>query len=340
MKTKKKTAGKTASAKSAPIPSEALAIARTVLTEASSALAATADRLDAGFARAVAIIAECRGRLVVSGIGKTGFVAQKISATFASTGTPSLFLHPTDALHGDLGRITASDVLLALSYSGETEEMLRLIGPVKRVGARVLAITAESSSTLAREADLNLEMGRHREAGNGFAPTTSTAVMMSLGDALAMAVLEIRGFTEDQFHLYHPGGSLGRKRMRVGEVMRKGEMVPIVSRATPLRNVIAVMTKTPGRPGAATIVDRRGLLIGMFTDGDLRRLLEGGDEDLDRAVHEVMCSKPKTVTPDWTVKDAAQLLREHRVDQVPVVDERGRPIGLLDVQDLLAMRFL
>lgn len=315
-------------------------IGRAVLSEEAAALSALAEKLDDRFDRAVAMIAECRGRLVVSGMGKAGFVAQKISATFASTGTPSLFLHPADALHGDLGRITADDVLLGLSYSGETEEMVRLIGPVKRVGARVLVITAEVGCALARDADLVLELGRHKEAGNGLAPTTSTAVMLGLGDALAMAVLDVRGFSEEQFHLYHPGGSLGRKLMRVEDVMRKGDMLPIVKKRTPLRDVIAVMTKTPGRPGAATVIDRRGRLTGLFTDGDLRRLLEKGDENLDRAVDEVMCANPKTVAPSCTVTEAAALLREYRVDQVPVVDEQHRPIGLLDVQDLLALRFL
>lgn len=317
-----------------------LALGRKVLTEEAEALAALAAKLDGRFEEAVSLIMACKSRLVVTGMGKAGFVAQKISATFASTGTPSLFLHPADALHGDLGRITATDVLLAFSASGETEELVRLIGPVKRVGARVVAITAEATSSLGRGADLVLEVGRHREVGNGLAPTTSTAVMLGLGDALAMAVLEVRGFTEDQFALYHPGGSLGRKLMRVKEVMRQGEMLPIVRRTRTLREVIAVMTKTPGRPGAAAVVDARGKLVGMFTDGDLRRLLESGFDGLGRPIHEVMCLNPKTVSPNATVVEAAGLLREYRVDQVPVVDEDHRPIGLLDVQDLLALRFL
>jgi len=285
-------------------------------------------------------VVRCPGRLVVSGMGKAGFIAQKVSATFASTGTPSLFLHPADALHGDLGRITADDVLLALSHSGETEEMLRLIGPVKRVGARVLAITAESTSSLGKLADLTLEIGRQREVGSGLAPTTSTTVMLALGDALAVAASEVRGFSDAQFHAFHPAGSLGRKLMRVSDVMRSGEMVPVVSHDATVRDALSVMTETPGRPGAAMIVDKKKKLIGLFTDGDLRRWLETGDGGLDARLSVAMCRDPRTVRPDQPVTEAASLLREHHVDQVPVVDDRHRPIGLLDVQDLLTLRFL
>lgn len=311
-----------------------------VLTDEAAALREAADRLSPTFARAVRLIEKCRGRLVVSGMGKAGFVAQKISATFASTGTPSLFLHPADALHGDLGRITDADVLLALSHSGETEEVVRLIGPAKRVGAEVIAVTADSNSALGRLADLSLEMGHHEESGHGLAPTTSTTVMLGLGDALAMAVLRVRGFTDDAFYLNHPAGSLGRRLMRVSEIMRQGEMMPIVRRGACLAEVIAVMTKTPGRPGAAIVVDNHRKLTGMFTDGDLRRLVETGELVLDCLVGTVMTADPKTIRPDHPVREAAQLMREHRIDQVPVVDEKLRPIGLLDVQDLLSLRFL
>lgn len=312
---------------------------RGVLTSEASALSALAQALDHRFAEAVALIVACRGRLVVSGMGKAGFVAQKISATFASTGTPSLFLHPADALHGDLGRITADDVLLALSHSGETAEMVRLIGPVKRVGARVLAMTAEASSSLGRLADLTLAMGRQVEAGNGLAPTTSTTVMIALGDALAVAALEVRGFSDEQFHLFHPAGALGRQLTRVSEVMRQGEMIPLLGRGATVRDALHVMTKTPGRPGAAMMRDGRGKLLGLFTDGDLRRLMEEGRETLDTPLDRVMCAEPRTVGPDQTVGEAAVLLRDYQVDQVPVVDTRGRVLGLLDVQDLLALRF-
>lgn len=311
-----------------------------MLEEEARAVQEAASRLNGDFTEAARSIARCKGRLVVSGMGKANFVAQKISATFASTGTPSLFLHPADALHGDLGRITKKDVLLGLSHSGETEEMLRLLGPVRHVGARVLAITASKSSSLGQGADLTLEMGRWEEAGSGLAPTTSTTVMLALGDALAMAVLKLRGFTADDFRQFHPAGALGRQLMRVEDVMRRGPMLPKVRQRAPLSEVIAVMTGTPGRPGAATVVGRTGKLVGMFTDGDLRRLMDAGTFDLTTLVEEVMCARPKTVRPDQAVTEAAAVLRAHHVDQVPVVDDRGRPVGLLDVQDLLTQRFL
>jgi len=315
-------------------------IGRGILEAEARALDEAASALDPAFVHAVEAIARCDGRLVVTGMGKAGFIARKISATFASTGTPSLFLHPADALHGDLGRITAADVVLALSHSGETEEMVRLVGPLRRVGAKVLAITATRDSSLARMADLVLPMGRVPEAGHGLAPTTSTTVMLGLGDALAMALLELRGFSEDDFLAFHPGGSLGRKNMRVYEVMRSGDMLPIVRPHDTLADVIAVMTKTKGRPGASTIVGDDGALVGMFTDGDLRRLLEMGRFEPNAEVATVMTEDPKCARPDQPVLEAASLLRKYRVDQVPVVDDDHRPVGLLDVQELLALRFL
>ena len=310
-----------------------------VLNRGAEALVHAAEGLDRSFVEAVRTIASCEGRLVVTGMGKAGFVAQKISATFASTGTPSLFLHPADALHGDLGRIRASDVVVALSHSGETAEMVRLIDPVHRVGAKVLAITADRDSSLGRRADFALEIGHHEEAGNGLAPTTSTTVMLGVGDALAMAVLQVRGFTADDFRVYHPGGTLGRRLMRVDEVMRKDGMLPVVKTTTRLKRVIAVMTETRGRPGAATVVDSKGRLAGLFTDGDLRRLLESDAFDPEMSVSRAMNREPKTVRPDQQLVEAAELLRRYHVDQVPVVDDRNRPVGLLDVQDLLEMRF-
>lgn len=317
-----------------------LALGRRVLEDEANAVREASKRLNGDFTRAADLIANTRGRVVVSGMGKAGFVAQKISATLASTGTPSLFLHPADAVHGDLGRLAAEDVLLALSHSGETEEVVRLLEPAKQMGATVLAMTASKTSTLALGADLTLEMGRWEETGTGLAPTTSTTVMLALGDALAVAVLNLRGFTEDDFRQYHPGGSLARRLMRVGEVMRRGEMLPKVKHSAKLTEVIAVMTKTPGRPGATTVVDRAGRLVGLFTDGDLRRMIELGSFDASAAVETAMTRHPKTVTAEQYVTDAAQVLRDHGIDQVPVVDGRGRPVGLLDVQDLLALRFI
>ena len=315
-------------------------VGRSVLEEGAAALQSVAEAVDNDFVRAVRTIGACEGRLVVTGMGKAGFVARKISSTFASTGTPSLFVHPADAVHGDLGRITSADVVLALSHSGETEEMLRLIGPVKRVGASLIAITAARTSGLGSRADVAIEMGHHKEAGNGLAPTTSTTVMLGIGDALAMCVLRLRGFTRDDFALFHPGGTLGRKLMRVDEVMRRGEMVPVVKKKATLAQVIKVMTSTRGRPGAATVVDSKGRLVGLFTDGDLRRLLDEGTFEPSMPVSDGMTQDPKTVRGEQYIVDAARLLSEYHVDQVPVVDDRHRPVGLLDVQDLLELRLL
>ena len=315
-------------------------IGRSLLDTEGSAIQKAKACIDQTFVTMVESIAEAPGRLVVTGMGKAGFIAQKISATFASTGTPSLFLHPADAVHGDLGRIGPGDIVLALSHSGETEEMIRLIEPLSRAGTKILAITARADSSLGRGANLCLAMGKVEEAGNGLAPTTSTSVMLALGDALSVAVQECLGFTQDQFAQFHPGGSLGRKLMKVHEVMRKDDMLPKVMMDAPLSEVIAVMTKTRGRPGATTVVDKAGRLVGMFTDGDLRRLLESQSFDASLSAAESMGGKPKTVHPEQQVVEAAQLLSEHHVDQVAVVDEDNRPVGLLDIQDLLSMKFL
>ncbi len=297
--------------------------------------------LEASFAQAVEWILSCKGRVVVTGMGKPGFVAQKLSATLASTGTPSLYIHPAEAAHGDLGRVSRDDVLLALSNSGETEEILRLLPAVRRIGARVVAVTRDRVNPLARSADLVVPIGDIGEAcPMGLAPTASTATLLAVGDALAMTVLKNRPFDREEYALYHPGGKLGRGLMRVREVMRQGDSNPIVSEGTLLSEAAAVMTVTPGRPGAASVVDERGVLVGVFTDGDLRRLIERGHTDFEVPISKVMGRTPRTVRPDALVVDAARVLREARIDQVPVVDGAGKPVGLLDVQDLLAARIL
>ncbi len=297
--------------------------------------------LDATFATAVEWILGCRGRVVVTGMGKPGFVAQKISATLASTGTPSHYLHPAEAAHGDLGRVAREDVVLALSNSGETEEILRLLPALKRIGARVVALTRDLANPLARGADLVIRIGAIEEAcPMGLAPTASTAALLALGDALAMTVLKNRPFDREEYALYHPGGKLGRGFMKVREVMRSGEANPLVRETAPLSRAVAVMTRTPGRPGACTVVGADGRLVGVFTDGDLRRLVEQGKVRFAAPVGKVMSRNPRTVRPEALVADAARVLRQARIDQVPVVDEAGRPVGLLDVQDLLAARVL
>lgn len=295
------------------------------------------DRLGPSLERAVDLTLACKGTLLVTGVGKAGIVGQKLSATFASTGTPSISLHPTEALHGDLGRVRPGDLVVALSNSGETEEILRLVPALKKIGVPLVAITGNPSSSLARHADCVLDIGPVEEAGPLFlAPTASTTGMLALGDALAMVVCGERDFRAAEFAMFHPGGALGRRFLRVSEVMRKGECLPIVREGTAVEQVLVVMTATPGRPGAAIVVDGEGRLAGFFTDGDLRRLLEQEREGLlRRPIEEVMTRSPKVVDPDRLVAEARHLLHAHRIDQIPVVDRRGAPVGLLDVQDLL-----
>jgi arabinose-5-phosphate isomerase len=316
-----------------------VAYGRMVLDTEARAIGAL--RLDERFATAVEWILACKGQVVLTGIGKPGFVAQKISATLASTGTHSIYLHPAEAAHGDLGRVSRSDVIIALSNSGESEEILRLLPAVKRIGARVVAVTRDEQNPLARAADLVVAIGDVEEAcPMGLAPTTSTAALLAVGDALAMAVLENRPFGRDEYALYHPGGRLGRHLMKVHELMRGGAANPLVRADAPLKKAVAVMTRTPGRPGAATVVDARGKLLGVFTDGDLRRLVERQQVDFDAPVSTVMTRNPRTVRAEERLMEAARVLREARIDQVPVVDAAGRAVGLLDVQDLLAARIL
>ena len=320
-----------------------LSDARDLLANEARALERLAETLGQPFVQAVHLIAGCRGRVITSGIGKAGIIARKIGATMASTGTPADFLHPTEALHGDLGRVSGDDVVLALSNSGTTEELLRLVGPVAAIGAATIAITGEIDSPLGQNADVVLAYGQVAEACPlGLAPTTSTTVMLALGDALAMAVLTERSLSPADFARYHPGGNLGRSLMKVGEVMRQSEALPLLASGAPLARAIDVMTSTPGRPGAVLVTAADGGFAGFYTDGDLRRNLltgaQGGGDILARPIDDFMTTSPVTIRPDALVGDAMRILREKHIDQLPVVDEGGRPVGLLDVQDLLTIR--
>lgn len=289
------------------------------------------------FDRAVMAVLQCNGQTVVTGMGKAGLVGQKVSATLASTGTPSFFLHPSEALHGDLGRVRQGDVVLALSNSGETGEVNQVMGAVKKLGVRVIGVTGRADSTLGQHSDVLLDIGRVEEAcPMQLAPTASTTVMLALGDALAMAVLEERGFGPRDYARFHPAGSLGRRLLRVDEVMRKGAALPLVSAGVTVADALIETSKTKGRPGASLVVDQDGALAGIFTDGDLRRLLEGGSfERLNQPIDDFMARTPKVLAPDDLAEDAHRLLRENRIDMAPVVDEARRPIGLIDVQDLI-----
>ncbi len=323
-----------------------LAGARELLAAESRALAVLEKTLDGDFVRAVKLLAACEGRVVTTGIGKAGIIARKLGATLASTGTPSDFLHPTEALHGDLGRVTGADVVLALSNSGTTEEILRLVGPLRELGAKLVAVTADPGSPLANHADVVLDYGEVAEVCPlGLAPTTSTTVMLALGDALAMEVLKQRAFSTEEFARFHPGGNLGRSLMRVEEVMRKGESLPLVRAGASLAEAVEAMTATPGRPGAVLVVDGDGRFQGFYTDGDLRRCLltaqETGRFDMmGRPIDEVMTRDPITIRPEELVAAGLRMLRERQIDQLGVVDADGRAVGLLDIQDLLNIRAL
>lgn len=325
----------------APAADPVLATARSVIEAEGRAVLSLLENLDEDFSASVALILSAPGRVVVTGMGKSGLVGQKISATLASTGTPSLFLHAAEAVHGDLGRITAHDVVLALSNSGQSEETVRLIRPIKSIGAKLIALTGDGDSMLASHADAVLSIGPVAEAcPMGLVPTASTTAMMVVGDALAMALFQQRGLGREAYARFHPGGQLGRKLMQVHEVMRTGEENPRVTECTPLRQALVVMTETSGRPGAVSIVDATGRLVGFFTDGDLRRLLESKTADLEQPIHAVMHPDPKRIVADQLVAEAARVMREHRIDQVPVVDAAGQVVGLLDVQDLLVTRLM
>lgn len=318
-----------------------VAFGRVVLELEAQAIRSLATRLGDGFSQAVERVLACEGRVVVTGMGKPGYLAQKLSAVLASTGTSSFYLHPAEAAHGDLGRVVAADLVIALSNSGATEELLRLLGPLRHIGARLVAITGDAGSPLARAADCVVDIGQPDEASPlGLVPTASSAAMHAVCDALAMAVLDARPLSRDEYALFHPGGALGRRVMRVCELMRTGQANPVVAEDEPLSRAVAVMTNTPGRPGATSVVDGRGRLTGIFTDGDLRRLVERGLQDFSKPVSSVMGHKPRTCLPGELVQDAAARMSEARIDQLPVVDPQGRPVGLLDVQDLLLARFL
>lgn len=312
-----------------------LAFAREVLENEARAIASLAERIDKRFLEAARLILKCKGRVVVTGMGKPGLVGQKISATMASTGTPSYSLHPAEALHGDLGRVTKADVVLVLSNSGETEEIVRLIPYVQKIGAKIVAITGRSESTLARYSDVLLDLGNIEEACPlGLAPTTSTSAMLALGDALALCVQRGRDFTIEEYAAFHPGGSLGRKLMRVEEIMRKGPRLAVIPTGKTLKD--AVLAITQARSGAGVVVNGGGKIVGIFTDGDFRRHIVK-DASIGANVETVMTADPTTISAGKLVAEAQRIMGERKFNQLPVVDADGRPVGMVDVQDLVAL---
>lgn len=314
---------------------DSLKLAKDVFRIEAQAVLNLAKRLDKNFVKAVDLISVCKSRVVLTGMGKAGLIAQKISATLSSLGTPSLWLHPAEALHGDLGKVTRDDVIIAISTSGETEEITRLLPLVKRMGAKLIALTGHLKSTLAECADVVLDVSVEKEACPlGLAPTASTTAILAMGDALAVAVLEKKGFKKEDFAFLHPGGALGKKLLlRVEDIMRKAGNNPIVSENALVKNVLLSITRA--RAGSATLVDKNKKLTGIFTDGDLRRHIKSGTDLLNRKVKEVMTKSPKAIKKGSLAEEALKVLREYKIDEIPVVDEKNRPVGLLDVQDLL-----
>lgn len=309
-------------------------VARNVLEIEAQAIRELAARVDESFDHALDLLHACSGRVVVTGMGKSGIVGQKISATLASTGTPSLFLHPAEAIHGDLGRIVRGDVVLAISYSGETQELLALVPAIKRLGSALLSLTGKPRSTLAAAADVHLDVSIREEACPlGLAPTASTTAALAMGDALAMALLERRGFTVDDFAVLHPGGDIGKKLLRIEDVMHGGDQVPRVLPATVMRDVLFEMTRK--RLGMTTVVDAGGRLVGMISDGDLRRQLEQhGHTALDRTAEQCMTPRPLTIGRAQLATAALALMEQRRITSLPVVDGDGLLEGVVHLHDL------
>lgn len=312
-----------------------LSYARSTVQQQVEALEMVRDNLGDEFVRAVDLVFACTGRVIVTGVGKAGIIGQKISATLASTGTASYWMHAVEARHGDLGRVVPEDVVLALSNSGETE-VVQLLPALKKLSASIIAITGNASSSLARYSDVVLDIGKVREACPlGLAPSCSTTAMLVMGDALALTIFRIRDWKPEDYAFYHPGGELGRKLIRVREVMRTGASNPVLEAGNTVRQALRIMSG-PKSPGAVSLVDPKGRLVGFFTDGDLRRrLVEGNAEMLDRPVREVMTHNPKTIGEGDLAAEAFQMLRKYRIDQLPVVNDLHEPVGVLDVQDWL-----
>ncbi|MFO0234595.1 MAG: SIS domain-containing protein [Burkholderiales bacterium] len=312
--------------------------AREVLRIEADAVASLVPRIGTEFAAACGLILACRGRVVVSGMGKSGHVARKLAATLASTGTPAFFVHPAEASHGDLGMVTRDDVFIALSNSGRTEELLAIVVPVKRQGAKLVAITGDATSPLAREADVHLDARVDKEACPlNLAPTASTTAALALGDALAVALLDARGFDANDFARSHPGGSLGRRLLtRVADVMRTGDALPSVAAGAPLP--VAIREVTRKRMGLTAVIAPDGRLAGVFTDGDLRRLLERTTDVGVLAVDDVMSRTPATIAPESLAVEAVRRMEERRINQLVVVDAQRRMVGALHIHDLLAAR--
>ena len=315
--------------------SNVISLARKVLEIEASAISRLKAGIGKDFEKAVQWMADCKGRVILTGMGKPGFIARKIAATMASTGTPSLYLHPAEAVHGDFGMVTSKDLMIAISQSGESEEIVRLLPLLKKKGVKLIALTSVPGSSLGKNADMVLDLGVRREACPlNLAPSASTTASLAMGDALALALLNKKGFRSEDFAELHPAGSLGRRLLKVGEIMRTGKANPLVGVKTTVRQ--ALLKITASRAGSCTIVDARGKLVGVFTDGDLRRHLKSqGEKILSRPVIQLATLKPRYIQKEKLAEEAFHIMESLRIDELPVVDKTRRVVGLLDVQDLM-----
>lgn len=321
-------------------PAAALRLGQAVLQQEAEALHMIADRIGDDFVEAVRILLDCRGRLVVSGVGKSGHIGRKLAATFASTGTPAFFVHAAEAAHGDLGMITSDDVVLAISYSGETNELLTIVPTLKREGARLIAMTGNPNSSLAKYADVHLNCHVEREACPlNLAPTTSTTATLALGDALAVSCLSAKGFSKEDFARSHPGGALGRRLLlHVSDVMRSGDAVPFVTADTRVLDAVRVITKK--HIGMTAIVDADHRVLGIFTEGDLRRLIEARGDIRPVIISEVMTRSPAVIRPEELAAQAMRILNQRQCNQLLVVDGENRLVGALHMHDLVNAKVL
>ncbi|MCX5693450.1 MAG: KpsF/GutQ family sugar-phosphate isomerase [Candidatus Omnitrophica bacterium] len=315
-------------------------LAKQVLKIEADSIRQLISRIDKDFEKAIGLMYACKGRVVVTGMGKAGIIGQKISATLASTGTPSLWLHSAEAIHGDLGRVRKEDVVIVISNSGETEEVVNLVPLIKKIGSGLIAITGNKKSNLAKNSDAMLDVSIKEEACPlGLAPMASTTSMLAMGDAICAALMDKRKFKKSDFAFLHPGGSLGKQLLlKVEDIMRKGSGNPVVKESKKVKDVLLAITAS--RAGSATVIDKNGRVKGIFTDGDLRRHLGNvGDRHacplLERKIKDVMTKNPRTLKKGCLAVEALRILQEYKIDEIPIVDEKLRAIGLVDVQDLL-----
>ena len=309
------------------------ALARKVLQTEAAAILALVDRLDDRFDRAIRLLIDCRGRVIVTGMGKSGIICRKIAATFSSTGTPAFFLHPAEAIHGDLGVLQADDVIVALSYSGETDELLGLIETIKRLGARLIAITGDPQSTLSKAADVALDCHVSKEACPlNLVPTASTTAALALGDALAMTLLVAKGFKQENFANLHPGGKLGKRLMRAEQLMHSGDQAPVVRASDEMREVIYEISRK--KLGMSCVVDAAGRLVGIITDGDLRRHMADTADLLAQRAEAVMSRNPVTIPPDTLAVEVLNTLERRKITSVVVVNGEQQVLGVVHLHDL------